>query len=640
MRKDLYCSILILLSLLSAPLSAQVMPSQEDIILAKKYQTLFEKSAAAAISHDTKIEFKLNKQNMQPQVVEEENIRMISLRPKSNLRQMKFYDNSSEIVFANCTNKKGKNISVKTVCGNYESGSIFYSDAKVCSYEMSFVNLGEIKNFKIRKNINDVKYFTSVYLTDVYPAGQRKVTFHIPDWMQVELKEFNFKGYEVEKNTIRDNKNNATIYEYTVTNIGAFQNENYEKGPSFTYPHILVLSKSFIYQGQKQTLLSSVDDLYKWYASLVVTVKNDKAVLEQKVKELTQGKKTDEEKIRAVYYWVQDNIRYIAFEDGIAGFKPEAAHVVYNNKYGDCKGMANLTKEMLKIAGYDARLTWIGTNRIAYNYSIPTLAVDNHMICTVLLNGKKIYLDGTEKFVSLYENAERIQGRQVLIENGEKYMLDSIPVANNTRNKIETAFFLSMAGNELKGKHKTTLSGEAKTGLLYRISNTPTDKRSSILENIISKGDKNLQVVKLNNSNLELRDKPLSLDCEITALNKVSRFEDEIYVELEQDYAFKDFIIKPERISDISFNEKILRVSRVLLTIPNGYKVAYLPKNFVAKHDAFTFAVSYKKVNGGIQYEKQIAINQGVIEKKDFQAWNEALEGLQNAYSEKLVLKK
>jgi transglutaminase-like putative cysteine protease len=640
MRKDLYCSMLILLSLLSSPLSAQVMPNQEDIALAKKYQTLFENSVAAAISHDTKIEFRLNKKNMQPQVVEEENIRMISLRPKSNSSRVKFYDDSSEIVYASSSNKKGKKINVKSICGNYESGSVFYSDAKVCSYEMSFVNLGEIKNFKIQKNTNDVKYFTSVYLTDIYPAGQRKISFHIPDWMQVELKEFNFRGYEVEKNTSRDDKNSTTIYEYTVKNIGAFQNESYEKGPSFTYPHILVLAKSFTYQGQKQTLLSSVDDLYKWYASLVVTVKNDKAVLEQKVKELTQGKKTDEEKIRAVYYWVQDNIRYIAFEDGIAGFKPEAAHVVYNNKYGDCKGMANLTKEMLKIAGYDARLTWIGTNRIAYNYSIPTLAVDNHMICTVLLNGKKIYLDGTEKFVSLHENAERIQGRQVLIENGEKFLLDSIPVANNTRNKIQAEFYLSMVGSDLKGKHKTTLNGEAKTGLLYRISNTPTDKRSTLLENVISQGDKNLQIAKLNSSNLELRNKPLSLACEITALNKVSKFEDEVYVELEQDYAFKDFTIKPERISDVFFNEKIMRVSKVLLTIPSGYKVSYLPKNFIAKHDAFTFTITYKKVNGGVQYEKQIGINKGVIRKEDFQAWNEALEGLQNAYSEKLVLKK
>ena len=66
-----------------------------------------------------------------------------------------------------------------------------------------------------------------------------------------------------------------------------------------------------------------------------------------------------------MFYWVQDNIRYIAFENGIMGFKPDAAQNVLNKKYGDCKGKANLLKEMLKLAGYDARLTWIGTSDLA-----------------------------------------------------------------------------------------------------------------------------------------------------------------------------------------------------------------------------------------------------------------------------------
>jgi hypothetical protein len=29
------------------------------------------------------------------------------------------------------------------------------------------------------------------------------------------------------------------------------------------------------------------------------------------------------DKVKAIFYWVQNNIRYIAFEDGIAGFLPD-----------------------------------------------------------------------------------------------------------------------------------------------------------------------------------------------------------------------------------------------------------------------------------------------------------------------------
>ena len=98
--------------------------------------------------------------------------------------------------------------------------------------------------------------------------------------------------------------------------------------------------------------------------------------------------------------------------------------------------MANLTKALLKLAGYDARLTWIGTNHLAYDYSIPSLAVDNHMVCTVLLNGKRYIMDATEKYNALGDYAERIQGRPILIENGDKYILDKVPLLGNTRNLV------------------------------------------------------------------------------------------------------------------------------------------------------------------------------------------------------------
>ena len=78
--------------------------------------------------------------------------------------------------------------------------------------------------------------------------------------------------------------------------------------------------------------------------------------------------------------------------------------------------MANLLKAMLIEAGFDARLTWIGTKRIAYDYSTPSLAVDNHMICSLVKDGEIIFLDGTEKFNSLGEYANRIQGKQVQLK--------------------------------------------------------------------------------------------------------------------------------------------------------------------------------------------------------------------------------
>jgi transglutaminase-like putative cysteine protease len=120
-------------------------------------------------------------------------------------------------------------------------------------------------------------------------------------------------------------------------------------------------------------LFENVKDLYGWYNSVCAGIGNNSEPLKAKVAELISNKKTDPEKVESIFYWVQDNIRYIAFENGIMGFKPDAAQNVFKNKYGDCKGKANLLKTMLNIAGFDARLTWIGTSDLPYDYTLPSI---------------------------------------------------------------------------------------------------------------------------------------------------------------------------------------------------------------------------------------------------------------------------
>jgi len=150
----------------------------------------------------------------------------------------------------------------------------------------------------------------------------------------------------------------------------------------------------------------------------------------------------------------KDNIKYIAFEDGIAGFKPEDAHTVLYNRYGDCKGMSNLLKEMLEIAGFDARLTWVGTRRIPYDYSIPSLAVDNHMVCSVMLADTSLVLDATEPFQHIDYVGERLQGRQVLIEDGSSYIIKKLAVENININLVEEQidFEIDLENDLLMGK--------------------------------------------------------------------------------------------------------------------------------------------------------------------------------------------
>ena len=184
--------------------------------------------------------------------------------------------------------------------------------------------------------------------------------------------------------------------------------------------------------------------------------------------DITKGITNDMDKVKAIYQWVQENIRYIAFEDGMAGFRPEKAQSVLAKKYGDCKGMANLTKNLLTALGFDARLCWIGTDHIAYDYSTPSLAVDNHMICGLVYQHKLYFLDATESYIGFGQYAQRIQGRQVLIENGDGYLLQRVPVMGYEQNaEVRSQYDLHIEGAALAGKVQQVWKGENKEDILF-----------------------------------------------------------------------------------------------------------------------------------------------------------------------------
>jgi hypothetical protein len=477
-----------------------------------------------------------------------------------------------------------------------------------------------------------------LYFNDEFPVIKKQIVVTIPEWLNVELKEFNFEGTNVTKSQTKDSKNN-TVFTYTLNNVPALYKEEAAPGRSYIYPHILIIAKSYKLKGKDITLFDSTADLYKWYKSLVDLMKDDTSVLKSKVAELTATAKTDEEKIKNIYYWVQDNIRYIAFEDGIAGFKPDESNHVFENRYGDCKGMANLIKQMLKLAGFDARLTWIGTKHIAYDYKTPSLAVDNHMICTLFYKGKKYFLDGTEKFNSYGEYAERIQNKEVMIEDGDKFLIDKVPIATNESNKEIFKANLTIENEKLQGTCSKSYVGESRAQLLYVYNNFKSDKKSETLENYLSKSDKNTHVTDIKTSDLKNRDAKLTIDYSVSVENKVSSFDNEMYVDLEYMNEFKSFELK-DRKTDYQFDFKKNYESLVTLTIPTGYKVTKMPTDLMVKENNFDIAITFQKTDKEIIYKKTFIFKNGEIKASEMTQWNAFIKNLIANYNQQITFSK
>lgn len=530
---------------------------------------------------------------------------------------------------------RAKNI--KPVYEYYNSDGIFYSDAHVCYFSLPLIKKGSTSEVVFKKTVLDPRYFTSVNFMEPQLVQEQEIRIVVPSWMELEIKEYNLSKYNVQKNVT--DKGDEKIYTYTASNVPALKQEKNSPGFSYYAPHLLILCKSAQPRDDKYVYFKTLNEQYGWYKSLVAQIGNDEKPVKEKAEEITKGLSAEEDKVKAIYHWVQDNIRYIAFEDGIAGFKPEKAQEVMRKKYGDCKGMANLLTEMLKGIGLDARRCWIGTRHIAYDYSTPSLSVDNHMICAWMNKGKPVFLDGTEKYIGFNEMAERIQGRQVLIENGNDYQLEKVPVKTNLQNIETEKRQLRIEGNHLKGHVVQNWKGESKQWLLSTLNRIKKDKQETALKNYLSEDKHNIEISDLKIINIDNYNADLKVEYDITWKDALTTFDKESYMDIDNRRTFDGFKLDTtKRKLPYWLNYKTHALFETELNLPADRAVSSLPQKLIIKRPGYSFTAGYVLSGNKLVYTCETEVNETEIKTEDFRQWNDDITQLTDFYNQQLTL--
>jgi len=554
---------------------------------------------------------------------------------------VEFYDSRSKIdeVRAFVDGKRAK--AIKPVFRDYTVDDIFYSDAKMCIMEVPLERNNTESSVELEKTILDPRYFSAIYFSNSYATALKVIEVAIPRWMKAEIREMNFDHFQIKKEVAYDARRDEDVYRYTAVQLPARVNEKNAPGPSYVYPHLLVLSKYADLKTGRVNYFNQTADLYAWYHSLVKEIGDDEAVVKSKALDITKGISSDTGKINAVYHWVQDNIRYIAFEDGIAGFKPEKAQHVLQHKYGDCKGMANLTRRLLQSLGFDARLCWIGTDHIAYDYSIPSLAVDNHMICALNYKGKRYFLDATETYIGLDQYAQRIQGRQVMIEDGDTYILDQVPKRTWQQNTTLEKRILHIDGGALAGKVQQQWDGESKEFLLSQVHGIKKENLENALMKYLTEDNSKYQINHLKTSDIQNWDQQMDIQYELLHKEAVTGFGDDLYAELDFRKELSGYTIDTaKRVQDMLFPFKQHVVCETSLDIPEGYKVGDLPGDLKIERGGYSFNISYKLAGGKIIYHKELIIKNNWLPRTGFCEWNADIKALDKIYLQQITFSK
>ncbi len=442
-----------------------------------------------------------------------------------------------------------------------------------------------------------------------------------------------------------DDRRNETLYTFSARDLPA--EKSYPDAPAGAYwaTHIVFFIEKFQKDdGNWVNFLSSPQDLYNLYAGFVKNINKELGPELRKITDsLISGKKSDREKAASIYSWVQNNIKYVAFEDGMEGFIPRDANLVCHRRYGDCKDMASILTMMLRQAKLNAYYTWIGTRSLPYTYEeTPTPIVDNHMICTLLLEGKYIFLDGTDNTCVFGIPADHIQSKEAMLAINEKeFKIITVPVMEKSENQVTDTTVISFSDKGVNGSIHLSMKGYYATNLQNSLTYVGDKEKEKYFRDMLSRGSNkfSLEEYRIKENPAQRNEIGVTAKFDLPDYGKTLADDKFINMNLFRPYEHEE-IDYPKRKIPVEFKFKSVKKYITILQIPEGYEVDYMPESRDFYNDVWGFSIRYEKKDNKVIMTQEFRNDHILLDPGKFSEWNKVLEHLYPMYKETVSLSK
>ena len=450
------------------------------------------------------------------------------------------------------------------------SRSIFYSGTKKKIVNFPNVEQGAELHCIYKYEIKDPHMLPTFFFNNYMMVDSSILTIKTTSSIDMGYLEF-FRGFDSKIAFSKNEDNSGTTYVWRGGNLAPRIYDNDAGGSSCNNPHVIPHIKSYKNNNGEIPVLRDKQDLFNWYSTLVQDFELSNEYQEI-LDGLKEGNPEKEELAKRIFYWVQKNVKYIAYEEGIEGFQPRNPNDVIKNRFGDCKDMAVLVSTMMKECDIDCYYAWVGTRSKCYSYEeCPTPAVDNHMIAAYPKGDSLLFLDATSSFSEFGVPSGFVQGKEAMVRIGkDQFVIAEIPIMKPSYSTDMDVIKISIDGNTVLGQGENRLKGYYKgafrAGLEY--SDLTPEK---LFINFHDIGNKSVSVGDLVMENSDENGGILKATYGFTVDNYVESFENSVYIN-----PFIKSVIDleiSERTQPLQFDEKHKRGAIVTLLLEDGMKV-------------------------------------------------------------------
>jgi transglutaminase-like putative cysteine protease len=512
------------------------------------------------------------------------------LRPEGKKRNYYYidYDNDSAVLFLHgwSITAKGQEYDVKDVFERTATSYEVYSDSKVKIGLAPGAEVGTVIGFEYERKARPYIFQDYWDFQGDFPVEQSRYELHLGQGWR-------YRSEWVNHDVVQPTEDHGTLV-WQAGDVSRIEREpNRPDGRALA--GLMVVT--FLSDRMPAKTYKDWKEFGTWYTDLASGMRNPSSAVQQKVEELAPATWPLMQRVRALAEFAQRDVRYVAIEIGVGGFRPHSASDIFTHRYGDCKDKATMLSSMLAQIGVKSYYIVVNATRGVVKKNTPTFAYAfNHMILAVALPnasysmplqavyehpkyGHLLIFDPTNETVPFGQIPYYEQDSYGLLVGDEGGELIHFPVSNPEANSVvRTAKLQLDPDGTLHGQIEEVRSGfEAERGRAFLQHETEQDRRK-VIENALGRSLGNFVIENYELVNANDIDKNLIIRY---------TFRAERYAK----NAGALLLVRPRVVGDMAggwdtskprhyayeFPAPFLRSDTVELVLPEGFKVSEVP---------------------------------------------------------------
>jgi transglutaminase-like putative cysteine protease len=245
-----------------------------------------------------------------------------------------------------------------------------------------------------------------------------------------------------------------------------------------------------VYSQIQRLLVSTVKewkDISKWYWELCdKPIHDTSSQMEETVQQLIQDAPSPRDKIKKIFFWVSQKIRYLGLtvEKEAPGYEPHSVKMTFERRAGVCRDKAALLVSMLRLANFEAYPVLI-MNGPKKDPEVPQPFFNHAVSCVLTKDGEYMLMDATDENTrELFPTYLNDQSYLVARPNGDHLRTSPVAKAIDNMMVIQTTGQIKDNG-KLFAECQLRFEGINDNAYRGYFSQISSDERRTFLEKLV-----------------------------------------------------------------------------------------------------------------------------------------------------------